>query len=95
MITASPALVASRDGADCWHPRQPAVSMAAATLWSAAVQADVFCGHGCAGAISQPAPQGAIEVEFATGARMRTTGPVHASTVRAMIAGLAKGKRRR
>jgi transposase len=47
------------------------------------------------GAISQPAPQGAIEVEFATGARMRITGPVDASTVRAMIAGLAKSKRRR
>jgi len=34
-------------------------------------------------------------VEFATGARMRITGPVDASTVRAMIAALAKGKVRR
>jgi transposase len=41
-----------------------------------------------------PASQGAIEVEFATGARMRITGPVDASTVRAMIAALAKAKRR-
>jgi len=46
-------------------------------------------------AVSQPAPQGAIEVEFATGARMRITGPVDASTVRAMIAALAKSKRQR
>ena len=43
----------------------------------------------------QPNPLGAIEVEFATGARMRITGPVDASTVRAMIAALAKTKRRR
>jgi transposase len=47
------------------------------------------------GAISQPAPQGAIEVEFATGARIRITGPVDVSTVRAMIAALAKSKQRR
>jgi transposase len=47
------------------------------------------------GAASQLAPQGAIELEFATGARMRITGPVDASTVRAMIAALAKAKRRR
>jgi transposase len=42
----------------------------------------------------QPNSLGAIEVEFATGARMRITGPVDASTVRAMIAALAKTKRR-
>ena len=47
------------------------------------------------GATSPPAPPGAIEVEFATGARMRITGPVDASTVRAMIAALAKARRRR
>jgi transposase len=47
------------------------------------------------GAASQLAPQGAIEVEFATGARMRITGPVDASMVRAMIAALAKAQRRR
>jgi transposase len=49
-----------------------------------------------ASAPALPAPMpGAIEVEFATGARMRITGPVDASTVRAMIAALAKSKRRR
>ena len=37
---------------------------------------------------------GAIEVEFATGARMRLMGPVDASTIRAMVAVLAKAKRR-
>ena len=47
------------------------------------------------GALTQPAPQGAIEVEFATGVRMRITGLVDASTVRAMVAVLAKAKWRR
>ena len=40
-----------------------------------------------------PTPPGAIEIEFATGARMRITGPVDASTVKAMITALAKVKR--
>jgi transposase len=50
------------------------------------------------GAVSIPAlptTQGAIEIEFATGARMRITGPVDPSTVRALITALAKAKRRR
>jgi len=46
-------------------------------------------------AASSPATPGAIEVEFATGGRMRITGPVDAWTVKAMIAALAKTKRRR
>jgi transposase len=37
---------------------------------------------------------GSIEIEFATGARMRITGPVDAPTVRSMVAILAKAKRR-
>jgi transposase len=37
---------------------------------------------------------GAIEIEFASGARMRLAGPVEAPTVKAMIAVLAKAKRR-
>ena len=52
-------------------------------------------GPGAVSAAALPTPAGAIEVEFATGARMRITGPVDASTVRAMIAALAKTKRRR
>jgi len=39
-------------------------------------------------------PPAAIEIEFATGARMRLMGPVDASTVRAMVTLLAKAKRR-
>lgn len=39
-----------------------------------------------------PAP--AIEIEFATGARMRLMGPVDASTVKVVVAVLAKAKRR-
>ena len=36
-----------------------------------------------------------IEIEFATGARMRMTGPIEASAISALIAALAKAKRRR
>jgi transposase len=38
---------------------------------------------------------GVIEVEFATGGRMRITGAVDAPTVTALMKALAKGKRRR
>jgi transposase len=41
-----------------------------------------------------PTMPGAIEIEFVTGARMRLMGPVDASTIRAMVAVLAKAKRR-
>jgi transposase len=37
---------------------------------------------------------GAIEVEFASGARMRITGAVDAATVTAAVAALADGRRR-
>jgi transposase len=36
----------------------------------------------------------AVEVEFANGTRMRLRGPVEASTIKAMVAVLAKAKRR-
>jgi transposase len=38
---------------------------------------------------------GVIEIEFATGGRMRISGSVAASTVSALMKALAKGKRRR
>ena len=38
---------------------------------------------------------GVIEIEFATGGRMRITGPVDASTVSVLMKALAKSKRRR
>ena len=38
---------------------------------------------------------GVIEIEFATGGRMRITGAVEASMVTALMKALAKGKRRR
>jgi len=41
------------------------------------------------------APPNVIEIEFATGGRMRITGPVEASTVSGLIRALANGKRRR
>jgi transposase len=37
---------------------------------------------------------GVIEIEFATGGRMRITGAVEAATVTALMKALAKGKRR-
>ena len=46
------------------------------------------------GSASAEAP-GVIEIEFATGGRMRICGSVAASTVSALMKALAKGKRRR
>src|SRR5260370_14093698 len=49
------------------------------------------------GMVPPPSPEsaGVIEIEFATGGRMRITGPVDASTGSALIKTLAKSKRRR
>jgi transposase len=49
------------------------------------------------GTVPPPSPEsaGVIEIEFATGGRMRITGAVDASTVSALIKALAKSKRRR
>ena len=41
-----------------------------------------------------PASSGAIEIEFAAGARMRITGAVDAATLKAAVAALADGRRR-
>ena len=62
-------------------------------LCSAAPAAAVFAPVAIGPGPGAP-PPGAIEIEFAAGARLRMTGPVDASTVRAMIAVLAKAKRR-
>jgi transposase len=40
-------------------------------------------------------PAGVIEVEFATGARLRIGGPIEAATVSAAITALARNERRR
>ena len=45
--------------------------------------------------IATPERAGTVEIEFATGGRMRITGPVDAATVSALIKALAKSKRRR
>ena len=53
------------------------------------------------GAIALPSPNpvpertGMVEIEFATGGRMRITGSVDTATVSALIKALAKTKRRR
>jgi transposase len=41
-----------------------------------------------------PAAPGGVDIEFASGARMRLTGPVEASTIKAMVLVLSKAKRR-
>jgi transposase len=43
----------------------------------------------------QTLPSGVIEVEFATGARLRIGGPIDAATVSAAITALARSERRR
>ena len=47
--------------------------------------------------IGSPSPEaaGVVEIEFATGGRMRISGSVASSTVTALLKALAKGKRRR
>jgi transposase len=50
----------------------------------------IAAGPGAA-ALATP---GSVEVEFASGARMRLMGPIEASIVKAMVAVLAKAKRR-
>jgi transposase len=52
----------------------------------------VVPGPGATSALS--GSSGAVEIEFASGARMRLMGPVEASTVQAMVAVLAKAKPR-
>jgi len=53
------------------------------------------------GTVALPSPKptpeqaGTVEIEFATGGRMRITGSVDASTVSALIKALAKTRRRR
>jgi len=42
-----------------------------------------------------PELSGVIEIEFATGGRMRISGAVEAATVSALVKALSKGKRRR
>ena len=49
---------------------------------------------GLGGTLAPPMTAGTVEIEFASGARMRLMGPVEASAVKAMVAVLAKAKRR-
>ena len=49
-------------------------------------------GPGVASAL--PTVPGTVEIEFASGARMRLMGAVDAATVKAMVAVLAKARRR-
>jgi transposase len=44
---------------------------------------------------TSPEKAGVIEIEFASGGRMRISGSVEASTVSALMKALTKGKRRR
>jgi transposase len=55
----------------------------------------VVSGPGPASPTPTPERAGVIDIEFATGGRMRITGAVDASTVAALMKALAKSKRRR
>ena len=58
------------------------------------VFAPVAIAPGPGATLALPATPGTIEIEFAAGARMRLMGPVDASTVKAMVAVLAKARQR-
>jgi transposase len=61
---------------------------------AAPVFAPVAIAPGPGATLALPTTPGAVEIEFASGARMRLMGPVEASAVKAMVAVLAKAKRR-
>jgi transposase len=69
--------------------QQLCVAAAAAPMFSPVIVAP---GLGAAPALRTTQP--AIEIEFASGARMRLMGPVDASAVKAIVTVLAKAKRR-
>jgi transposase len=58
------------------------------------VFAPVAVAPGPGAALAPPTTPGAIEIEFAGGARLRLMGPVDASAIKAMVTVLAKAKRR-
>jgi transposase len=68
----------------CQRDEAPAAAFAAVTVSPAPVSPPAL-----------PAPSGVIEIEFASGARLRITGSVDAATLSAVVAALAQGERRR
>ncbi len=71
-----------------------------AALWLEAPVAGIGANGLCAGAdlaggiASRSGGPGAIEIEFASGARMRVTGAVDVAALTAAVAALAHGRRR-
>jgi transposase len=78
----------------CERTRIPAVFNPVAVVPEAAASSPSPPLLERAGSASPEAP-GVIEIEFATGGRMRISGTVAASTVSALMKALAKGKWRR
>jgi transposase len=68
----------------CQREEAPAATFAAVTVSAAPVSAPAL-----------PAPSGVIEIDFASGARLRITGSVDAAMLSAAVAALAQGERRR
>jgi transposase len=62
----------------------PAATFAAVTVSAEPISAPAL-----------PAPSGVIEIEFASGARLRITGSVDVATLSAAVAALVQGERRR
>jgi transposase len=68
----------------CQRDEAPAATFAAVTVSPESISAPAL-----------PAPSGVIEIEFASGARLRISGSVDAGTISAAVASLAQGERRR
>jgi transposase len=68
----------------CQRDEAPATTFAAVTVSPEPVSPPAL-----------PVPSGVIEIEFASGARLRITGSVDAATLSAVVAALAQGERRR
>jgi transposase len=68
----------------CQRDETPAATFAAVTVSPGLVSASALL-----------APPGVIEIELASGARLRITGAVDAGTVSAAVAALVQGERRR
>jgi transposase len=68
----------------CQRDEAPAATFAAVTVSTEPISAPAL-----------PAPSGVIEIEFASGARLRITGSVDTGTISAAVAALAQSERRR
>ena len=79
----------------CERTQIPAVFTPVAVTTDAAATSSPSCPLPERSGSASPEACGVIEIEFATGGRMRISGSVAASTVSALMKALANGRRRR